>query len=779
MANRFERLFQLPEKQYAEGSPVILAAGALSKDTETGSIIAQLKFQSVSEKRIQAAKVSLTAYDISKAEVQGVTDYQYLELNVGNGQEFGSNKAIVMPISVTRSFAVASILVVFNDGSIWESTGNFSVLPAVKSLSFTLGSAEMEKQYRIATNDSATYAPFESQDLWQCSCGTWNKGTACTHCHLLKSKVFSALDVATLAEQMNIRLVKEQEQREAEAARQAQLQAEAEVQRKKNKKRLTIAAIIVLIAAILLSVGIVVYNKLTELTIEKLLLLYTQDDVTSLLGEPDNAEYNSYDVKFMSEKFYLAFDYDGNELTDFSLVYHYPGTEDLETAGELLDYKITSRDRASANKILDEVMSSFKEKYGDPKVFNSEVDTTTYTWIINDRMIELYDYTDNDDMGSMFGAFSIDVNCDHQSFCEHTNTKAEHKDATCTENGYDRTTCTICGYVDETTITALGHKNITTITKQPTCAVEGEKVHQCSVCGTTEKESIDTLPHNNQSAVTKEPTCTVEGVKAHTCTECGNVAEEKIEKIPHNYVETVIKQAGCTTTGTKTQKCSVCGDTQNAVTIPALGHDYGQYKIDEATCTINGTRYMKCTNCGDEYTDVIEAFGHDWKDATCTKAKHCANCGLAEGNPLGHDWDSIVDDVYCTVCNADYTPQANFVVRNHPSLTLYDDLYDVPYTISVTSVSVYDYNLFVDYYGNITVRPQFNLYYTITSENELCDVAYFDFKITIYNGAGSIVEEVSENMSWQFVGIDGHEWIYTDISLSDSGTYYVEVEIVP
>ena len=777
MANRFERLFQLPEKQYIAGSPVILVAGVLSKDTETGSIIAQLKFQSVSEKRIKAVKVSLTAYDVSKAEVQGVTDYQYLELNVGNGQEFGSNKAVVMPISVTRSFAVASILVVFNDGSMWESTGNFSVLPAVKSLSFTLGSAEMEKQYRIATNDSATYAPSESQDLWQCSCGTWNKETTCTHCSLLKSKVFSALDVTTLTEQMNIRLVKEQEQREAEAARQAQLQAEAAVRRKKNKKRLTIVAIIVLIAAILLTIGIVVYNKLTELTIEKLLSLYTQDDVTSLLGEPDNAEYNSYDVKFMGEKFYLAFDYDGNELTDFSLVYHYPGTEDLETAGDLLDYKITSRDRESANKILDEVMSSFKEKYGSPKVFNSEVDTITYTWIINNRMIELYDYTDNDDMGSMFGAFSIDVNCDHQSFCEHTDTEAEHKDATCTENGYDRTTCTICGYIDETTITALGHENITTITKQPTCAVEGEKTHQCSVCGATEKESIATLPHNNQSAVTKDPTCTVEGVKTHTCTECSNVAEEKIEKIPHNYVETVTKQAGCTTTGTKIQKCSVCGDAQNAVTIPALGHDYGQYKIDEATCTTNGTRYMKCTNCGDEYTDVIEAFGHNWKDATCTKAKHCINCGLTDGNPLGHEWDDFFGSVYCTICDADYYPQTRFVIRNLPTVTQYDALYGVSYTISVTSVSVYDYNLFVDYYGNITTRPQFDLYYDVTCDGEKCACNNFYIEFTVYNSSGNIVHEQNIRLS-TLLGQGKNEWVYTHTEMPEGDTYYIELKIV-
>ena len=637
MANRFERLFQLPEKQYAEGSPVILAAGVLSKDTETGSIIAQLKFQSVSEKRIKAVKVSLTAYDISKAEVQGVTDYQYLELNVGNGQEFGSNKAIVMPISVTRSFAVASILVVFSDGSIWESAGNFSVLPAAKSLSFTLGSAEMEKQYRIATNDGATYAPFESQDLWQCSCGTWNKGTTCTHCRLLKSKVFSALDVTTLTEQMNIRLVKEQEQREAEVARQVQLQAKAEVRRKKHKKRLTIVAIIAVIAAILLTVGIVIYNKLTELTIEKLLSLYTQDDVTSLLGKPDNAEYNSYDVKFIGEKFYLAFDYDGNELTDFSLAYHYPGTEDLETAGELLDYKITSRDREAADKILDEVMSSFQEKYGDPKVFNSKVDTTTYTWVINDRMIELYDYTDNDDMGSMFGAFSIDVNCDHQSFCEHSDTEKESALATCTEDGYDRSICNICGYIDETVHKAFGHTESSKTLREPTCSVKGEKEIICSTCGNQRKEEIATIPHTYQDTITKEATCTTEGSKKQTCSVCSHTtAEEATDVLGHDYKQSITKSAGCETTGTYT---------------------------------------YACTRCNDKYTETISALGHSMSSATCTQAAKCSRCGKTGAAALGHNWKDSALSVTCTRCSAKHT--------GNVSLS-----YSLPYTNSNGSVVV-------------------------------------------------------------------------------------------
>lgn len=714
MANRFERLFELPEKQYTEGSPVILAAGVLSKDAETGSIIAQLKFQSVSEKPIKAVKVSLAAYDVSKAEVQGVTDYQYLELNVGNGQEFGANKAIVMPVSVTRSFAVASILVVFGDGSMWERDNGFSVLPAAKVLS--LGSAELNKQYRIATNDSAAYTPAENQDLWQCSCGTWNKGATCTHCRILKNKVFSALDVVALTEHMNIRLVKEQEQREAEAARQAQLQAEAEVRRKKNKKRLTIFAIIALIVAILLTAGIAIYNKLTELTVEKLLCLYTQEDVKSLLGKPDNAEYNSYDVKFMGEEFYLAFDYDGDELNDFSLVYHYPGT-DSETAGELLNYKITSSDRNAANKILDEVISSFKGKYGDPKVFNSQVDTTTYTWVINDRMIELYDYTNNDDMGSMFGAFSIDVNCNLQSFCEHPDTKKEQADATCTEDGYDRTICNICGYVDETKHEAFGHK-----------------------------ESAKTL---------REPTCSVKGEKEFTCSTCGNQRKEDIETIPHTYRDTIIKEATCTAEGSKKQTCSVCNHITAEEATTALGHDYKQTTTKSAGCESTGTYTYTCNRCNDKYTETITALGHSMSSATCTQPAKCSRCGTTGAAALGHSWDKDLD---CTRCSVSYPPNITITPVNLPYTTMDD--------VVVQSFSIVSTDTFNSLEGVLSVHVVIRIT-GVSYSYWGGDNVYFH----IYDSSGQQLSSINHDFR---VSYSGEFSVTTDIFIPANDNYTIE-----
>lgn len=63
MGERYTRLFSLPENLYSTGAPVIIAAGALLKDNQTGNVLAQLKLRSVSAKTIKAATVSIKLLD--------------------------------------------------------------------------------------------------------------------------------------------------------------------------------------------------------------------------------------------------------------------------------------------------------------------------------------------------------------------------------------------------------------------------------------------------------------------------------------------------------------------------------------------------------------------------------------------------------------------------------------------------------------------------------------------------------------------------------------------
>ena len=91
--------------------------------------------------------------------------------------------------------------------------------------------------------------------------------------------------------------------------------------------------------------------------------------------------------------------------------------------------------------------------------------------------------------------------------CAHEHTEPQHKDATCTEDGYDRTVCKDCGMeLSGTTIPATGHSF---------------KEGVCTVCGAPDPDYKPTCKHEHTKNETQEATCTVGGYDRTVCTDCG------------------------------------------------------------------------------------------------------------------------------------------------------------------------------------------------------------------------------------------------------------------
>ena len=63
MAERYSRLWSLPEGLYAQGAPLVIAAGALLRDSQTGQTLAQLKLRSISDKTISSVRVLVVGQD--------------------------------------------------------------------------------------------------------------------------------------------------------------------------------------------------------------------------------------------------------------------------------------------------------------------------------------------------------------------------------------------------------------------------------------------------------------------------------------------------------------------------------------------------------------------------------------------------------------------------------------------------------------------------------------------------------------------------------------------
>lgn len=242
MSERFEKLYQLPLNLYSNSSPVIISAAALLKDYQTGKIIVQLKFQSVTDKIIKAIKVKISAFDIAYNELQGIDNYQYLDLNIYNGQYFGSDKAIIMPDTVTRSFGIDAFTVYFDDNTEASFINPFIQLPECTLLSVVESNFQLQRQYKLAVNDHAIYIPQEHLDLWQCSCGEWNRNPYCSRCKAQKEVVFSSYDISSLTDKMEQRLALEKAEAEAAAERkrieEEKQRIEAEQQEKLRQERM-------------------------------------------------------------------------------------------------------------------------------------------------------------------------------------------------------------------------------------------------------------------------------------------------------------------------------------------------------------------------------------------------------------------------------------------------------------------------------------------------------------------------------------------------------------
>lgn len=243
MAERFTRLFQLGNDLYSEGSPVIIRAGALLNDTVTGSMIAQIKYQNISEKKIVATKVHLCAYDAMGAALGERVEYSYLNLNVPSGAYWGGDKAVILPDKVTNSFEITGISVTFSDGTSWksESVNTYSSIPASPLLVDELHDMALVEQYSLETTPKAKFVPMEYGSLWRCACGCINQGAVCTGCNTDKTAAFEKLGIPLLSENMAERL-------EIEARQKAEIQ-------EKERKRMKNTAIILTMMAVMAGVG--------------------------------------------------------------------------------------------------------------------------------------------------------------------------------------------------------------------------------------------------------------------------------------------------------------------------------------------------------------------------------------------------------------------------------------------------------------------------------------------------------------------------------------------
>lgn len=207
MAERYSRLFSLPENLYTAGAPLVIAAGALLMDNQTGQVLAQIKMRSITSKIIHAVKLLVIGTNRA-GDILCREEHVYEGLNASRDASFGSKEAIFLSDANVRSFSAQLLSVSFSDGSRYiGGMDEWKPLPSQADLNQRLFDTELIRQYRLETSNLSRFVPLETQDLWFCACGEVNRrGESCHRCDQTLEQCKKYLNVDLLRENKNLRL---------------------------------------------------------------------------------------------------------------------------------------------------------------------------------------------------------------------------------------------------------------------------------------------------------------------------------------------------------------------------------------------------------------------------------------------------------------------------------------------------------------------------------------------------------------------------------------------
>lgn len=147
--------------------------------------------------------------------------------------------------------------------------------------------------------------------------------------------------------------------------------------------------------------------------------------------------------------------------------------------------------------------------------------------------------------------------------------------------------------------------------KDATCTEDGYTTYECNVCGSTWKDTLPAVGHTEVADAAVEATCETAGkTEGSHCTTCGKVlkAQETIPAKGHTAVTDAGVKATCETAGkTEGSHCATCGKVLKAqTTIAATGHIWSAWKItSEATVFAAAKQQRSCTICKKTETRTV------------------------------------------------------------------------------------------------------------------------------------------------------------------------------
>ena len=290
------------------------------------------------------------------------------------------------------------------------------------------------------------------------------------------------------------------------------------------------------------------------------------------------------------------------------------------------------------------------------------------------------------------------------------------KEATCTEPGYKKNYCAVCGDINIVlAIDDNGHDfsgQTWTVTEGSTCSTTGKAEASCRDCGAVVSKPVPLCYSTGTNFATKAPTCYSEGVESYICKVCGLKREIAIPKDDTAHIPAigykVSKVATCTEPGIETKYCDYCrADIQEyQKIIPAKPHIVKEVIDVYPECAVNegdfkkGSKHHECINCDYKSENGIEILAEhnftSWENKgtpNCifpiTRERVCYGCGLVDtdnnfyGNHVAVKWtfpkDSNQDcttggtaEKKCTACGKVYDKKT-IAAGDHTNLVFVTD----------------------------------------------------------------------------------------------------------
>ena len=301
---------------------------------------------------------------------------------------------------------------------------------------------------------------------------------------------------------------------------------------------------------------------------------------------------------------------------------------------------------------------------------------------------------------SLYGLTAADMPTINVYRCEHHWDQGEIiTEATCTEEGEKKFTCSICGDEKTEKVSATGHQHTEIRNKkEATCKETGYSGDTwCKDCGKKILSGQTIAKTENHSwdagKVTTKATCTEEGEKTFTCSICGDKKTEKVSATGHQHTEIRNKkEATCKEEGYSGDTwCKDCGKKilSGQAIAKTEDHSWNQGEITkEPTCKEEGEKTFTCSICGNTKTEKVSTTDHqhmeirNQKNPTCKEAgysgdTYCADCGvkILSGQTIAktknHNWDGGVitteptctergeKTFTCTICGNTNTKKVN------------------------------------------------------------------------------------------------------------------------